>query len=56
MRLSGALFPGGRLAKTLQVLLLVAVVVGVLFLWVFPAVTPHLPFEDVTISPDGAAQ
>jgi uncharacterized membrane protein YjfL (UPF0719 family) len=36
--------------------LLVAVVVGVLFLWVFPAVTPHLPFEDDTISPDGAAQ
>jgi len=35
--------------------LLVAVVVGVLFLWVFPAVAPHLPFEDVTISSDGAA-
>ena len=50
------LSPGGRLAKTLQALLLVAVVVGVLFLWVFPAVTPHLPFEDVTISSDGAAQ
>jgi hypothetical protein len=28
-------FPGGRLAKTLQALLLVAVVVGALFLWVF---------------------
>jgi len=35
--------------------LLVAVVVGVLFLGVFPAVAPHLPFEDVTISSDGAA-
>jgi hypothetical protein len=49
------LLPGGRLAKTLQAVLLVAVVVGVLFLGVFPAVAPHLPFEDVTISSDGAA-
>jgi hypothetical protein len=47
--------PGGRPAKTLQAILLVVVVVGVLFLWVFPAVTPHLPFEDVTIEPTGAA-
>ena len=45
------LFPGGRLAKTLQALLLFAVVVAILFIWVFPAVAPHLPFEDVTIEP-----
>jgi hypothetical protein len=32
-----------------------AAVVAILFLWVFPAVAPHLPFEDVTISSDGAA-
>ncbi|HEY6741590.1 MAG TPA: hypothetical protein VI110_04460 [Lapillicoccus sp.] len=49
------LLPGGRLAKTLQAVLLAAVVVVVLFLWVFPAIAPHLPFEDVTISSDGAA-
>ncbi len=49
------LFPGGRLAKTLQALLLFAVVVAILFIWVFPAVAPHLPFEDVTIEPTTGA-
>jgi hypothetical protein len=34
---------------------LLAVVVAVLFLWVFPAVAPHLPFEDVTIEPTTGA-
>jgi hypothetical protein len=48
------LLPGGRAPKALQCLLLAALVVAVLFLWVFPAVAPHLPFEDVTVSPDGA--
>ena len=47
--------PGGRLAKTLQALALLAAVVAVLFLWVFPAVAPHLPFEDVTIEPTTGA-
>jgi uncharacterized membrane protein YjfL (UPF0719 family) len=47
--------PGGRLARVIQALVLVAVVVAVLFLWVFPAVTPHLPFEDVTIEPTAGA-
>ncbi len=49
--------PGGRAAKSLQMLLLAVAVVAVLFLWVFPTVTPHLPFENVTIdapSPTGA--
>ena len=49
------LLPGGRLAKSLQMVLLAAVVVAVLFLWVFPAVAPHLPFEDVTIEPTTGA-
>jgi hypothetical protein len=49
------LLPGGRLAKTLQAMALLAVVVAVLFLWVFPAVAPHLPFEDVTIEPSTGA-
>ena len=47
--------PGGCLARVIQALVLVAVVVAVLFLWVFPAVTPHLPFEDVTIEPTTGA-
>ncbi|MEP6649908.1 MAG: hypothetical protein ABJA74_08335 [Lapillicoccus sp.] len=49
------LFPGGRLAKTVQTVLLAFVVVAALFLWVFPAVAPHLPFEDVTIEPTTGA-
>ena len=27
----------------------------ILFIWVFPAVAPHLPFEDVTIEPTTGA-
>jgi len=52
---SSGRFAGGRLAKTLQALLLFAVVVAILFIWVFPAVAPHLPFEDVTIEPTTGA-
>jgi hypothetical protein len=47
--------PGGRLARVIQALVLVSVVVAILFLWVFPAVAPHLPFEDVTIEPTTGA-
>ena len=43
--------PGRTLLKTLQLLLLAAAVVVLLFGWVFPAVAPHLPFEDVTLDP-----
>ena len=42
--------PGALAAKTLQAVVLVALVVTVLFLWVFPAVSVHLPFEDVTVT------
>ena len=41
--------PGGLLAKSLSALALFAAAVVVLFGWVFPAVSPHLPFEDVTV-------
>ena len=41
--------PGGRWAKGLEALVLVVLVVAVLFQWVFPAVTPYLPFENVTV-------
>ena len=43
--------PGGRLAKTLESLGLFLVVVAVLFVWVFPVVATHMPFEDVTLEP-----
>ena len=41
--------PGARLGKSLSALVLFAATVVVLFGWVFPAVSPHLPFEDVTV-------
>jgi hypothetical protein len=41
--------PGGRLAKTLSALVLFAATVVILFGWVFPAIAPLLPFEDVTV-------
>ena len=41
--------PGGRLGKSVSALVLFAATVVVLFGWVFPAVSPHLPFEDVTV-------
>lgn len=41
--------PGGRLAKSVTALVLFAGTVVLLFGWVFPAVSPHLPFEDVTV-------
>lgn len=43
--------PGGRLAKILQSLVLLTVAVAVLLVWVFPALAPLLPFEDVTLAP-----
>ncbi|HWA66392.1 MAG TPA: hypothetical protein VG899_08495 [Mycobacteriales bacterium] len=41
--------PGGVPAKLLGALLLVAAVVVVLFLVVFPWVSPKLPFNHVTV-------
>lgn len=41
--------PGGRGAKALQCVVLFLAVVAVLFVWVFPAVSLHLPFENVTV-------
>lgn len=41
--------PGPVLAKAVQALLLVALVVAVLFLWVFPRVAPMMPFNDNTV-------
>jgi uncharacterized membrane protein len=47
------IFPGGLLGKLLCSLVLVAVVVAVLFLFVFPRVEQLLPFQDVTV-PNGS--
>ncbi len=41
--------PGGRPAKVISSILLIAVVVAVLFLVVFPWVEPRLPIADVTV-------
>ena len=44
--------PGRRGAKLATMILLFLIVVAMLFTWVFPAVAPLLPFDQVTI--DGA--
>ena len=43
--------PGARLAKAAQCLVLVLAFVAFCFLWLFPTITPYLPFEDVTVEP-----
>jgi hypothetical protein len=41
--------PGPAWLRALIVVLLVAIVVVVCFAWVFPAVAPLMPFNDVTV-------
>lgn len=41
--------PGPVAVKVLQVIVLVAVVVAVLFTWVFPAIAPLMPFNQTTV-------
>ena len=41
--------PGPAVLKALLALVLVALVVAVLFVWVFPRVAPHMPFNDNTV-------
>lgn len=43
------ILPGPRWLKAIEALILVLAVVGVLFLWVFPTVAPHLPFDQQTV-------
>lgn len=38
------LLPGPWLVKALLALILVVIVVAVCFLWLFPAIAPHMPF------------
>lgn len=46
--------PGGWPGKTLGSLFLLTAVIAVLFLYVFPAVEPLLPFSDVTVETDSS--
>ena len=41
--------PGPLPAKVVSATLLALAVVAVCFLWVFPAVAPHMPFNDGTV-------
>ena len=43
------MLPGPVWAKAVQCLVLLAVVVAVLFQWVFPAVADLVPFNDNTV-------
>jgi hypothetical protein len=43
------ILPGPTAVKFLLALLLFAAVVALLFLWVFPWLSPRLPFSDVTV-------
>ena len=42
--------PGPTWARVLQCVLIVLLVVVVCFQWVFPAISPHLPFTDNTVA------
>ena len=46
--------PGPTPLRALIALVLFAVVVAVLFVWVFPWLEPRLPFTDVTVDPTSA--
>lgn len=46
--------PGGLPGKLLGCLLLLTAAVAVLFLVVFPAVEPLLPYSDVTVETDAS--
>jgi len=41
--------PGPTALRALLLTLLAVGVVAVCFLWVFPVVAPHLPFEQITV-------
>lgn len=43
------LLPGPTWAKVLQVLVLLVAAVAFCFLWLFPKISPHLPFSQNTV-------
>lgn len=46
--------PGGRPGKVLGSLFLLAVAIALLFVYIFPAIEPLLPFSDVTVDTEQA--
>lgn len=43
------LLPGPTALKVIEALVLTAVVLAVLFGWVFPQVAPYMPFNETTV-------
>ncbi len=43
------LLPGPTAVRALEALVLVLLVVAALFRWVFPWVSPYMPFNDTTV-------
>lgn len=43
------MLPGPTWLKAIEALVLVAAVVAVLFIWVFPWAAPYLPFDQQTV-------
>lgn len=41
--------PGPVAVRVLTCVLLAAAVLAVCFLWVYPAIAPHMPFNDTTV-------
>lgn len=47
--------PGPRAVKAVQALVLVLAAVAFCFLWLFPRISPHMPFNDNTVDSSGRA-
>ena len=47
------ILPGPKPVKVLELVVLAAIVVAVLFTWVFPAIAPLMPFSANTVGQDG---
>lgn len=41
--------PGPTLVRVLIALVLLAAVVAVCFTWLYPAIAPHMPFNETTV-------
>ena len=47
--------PGPRSGNAIQALVLVVAVIAFCFLWLFPRISPLLPFSQTTVGDDSAA-
>lgn len=41
--------PGPKTLKVVELIVLAAIVIAVLFTWVFPAIAPLMPFNSTTV-------